>query len=320
MAGLSGEQKRARKSNEPLVRIAIFVVCVFLITLSKSDIVAVNSLRGAIVSLALPIVNIVAAPVQAIGGFFSEVQSVANLRNENQRLRNDVENLSQWRLKAERLQLENRQLRSINNVVLPLQATPISARVTAINADNFTHSVIINVGSLHGVKKGHAAVTADGLVGLVVELGERHSQVLLLTDINAMIPVIFTSSSWTAVTVGRNTKFLDLRFLPGQASLTLGELVQTSGHGGVLPPGIPVGRVISIAEDGSATIAPVADLQRLSFVTVLLTAESPAFAADDLANQAYTPLQEAEEEFSLKGLTVLGQRKEDDLDIIEDEQ
>ena len=127
-----------------------------------------------------------------------------------------------------------------------------------------------------------------------------------------MIPVILSSSSWPATTVGRNSDRLDLRFLPVEASISIDELVQTSGHGGIIPPGIPVGRISSI-QNNDVTIEPVVDLKRLSFVTILVTDEDPEFSIDDIYNQAYSPLPPEENEFTLKGLNALGQRLETDI-------
>ena len=196
MAGVSSDRKRSRKSNGPLVRVAIFFVCIALISLGKADISAMNSIRTVMTGLVMPIADVVSVPVRAVAGMIEGMQTVANLREENLRLQEDVKRLSRWRLKAEILQTENLQLRSVSGVIIPDAVRPVSARVIAINADSFAHSVMVNAGADEGLKKGHAVTTTDGLVGMVIDVGARHAQVLLLTDINAMIPVILSSSSW----------------------------------------------------------------------------------------------------------------------------
>ena len=238
--------------------------------------------------------------------------AVANLREENLRLKDDIERLRQWRRKAEILQSENRQLRSVSNVAIPEDTTPISARVIAVNADSFAHSVMVNVGEMAGIKKGNPAVTTAGLVGIVVDSGAKHAQILLITDINAMIPVILSLSSWPGATVGQNSKQLQLRFLATEAVPQLGELVQTSGHGGVLPPGIPVGRIAGI-NNRRITIQPVADLERLSFITILTTKNDTNFTVEALNNQRHSPLPKSDEGFSLEGINAIGQKTESDL-------
>ena len=80
----------------------------------------------------------------------------------------------------------------------------------------------------------------DGLVGYIISTGQRSARVLLLSDVNSKIPVILSSSSWPALAIGQNKKRLALDFLPIQAKAEVGELVLTSGHGGILPTGISV--------------------------------------------------------------------------------
>ena len=312
MAGVSSERKRTRKSSSALIRAMIFFVCIALTSLGKADISAMNSIRTVLTGLVVPIADVVSVPVRAVASMIEGMQTVANLREENMQLKENVKRLSRWRLKAEILQTENLQLKSVSGVIIPDAVRPVSARVIAINADNFAHSVMINAGADEGLKKGHAVTTTDGFVGMVIDVGTRHAQVLLLTDINAMIPVILSSSSWPATTVGKNSKMLDLRFLPVEATIEIDELIQTSGHGGVIPPGIPVGRIASISNN-DVKIEPLVDLKRLSFVTILVTENDPGFNIDDIFNQAYSPFPPEEEEFTLKGFNALGQRLEDDI-------
>lgn len=312
MALAPGDRKRGRKTNGFVVHGAIFFVCISLITIGKADISAMNSVRTVLTGLLVPIADVVSVPVRAAAGMVEGMQAVANLREENLRLKDQVKRLSRWRLKSEILQTENRLLRSVSSVIIPNSVKPVAARVIAINADSFAHSVMLNAGRDVGIHKGNAVTTSDGLVGMIIDVGARHSQVLLLTDINAMIPIILSSSSWPATTVGQNSTTLKLRFLPVEASISVDELVQTSGHGGVLPAGLPVGRVSAVQGD-QISVEPVVDLQRLSFVTVLVTEEDPGFSVDDILTQTHSPLPPEENNFTLKGLNALGQRTETDV-------
>ncbi len=315
MASAQGDRKRGRKKNGITSHVLIFILCISLMTLGKADISAMNSLRTIMTGLTMPIADVVAVPIRAVTSMVESAQAAAKLREENLKLKEDVKRLSRWRLQAELLQSENRQLRSVSGVIVPEATTPVSARVIAINADSFAHVVMINIGRDKGIRRGNAVTTTDGLVGMIIDVGARHSQVLLLTDINAMIPVILSSSSWPATTVGQNTTSLKLRFLPAEASIEVDELIQTSGHGGVLPAGIPVGRISSINND-LITIDPIVDLKRLSFVSVLVTEDDPGFSTKELLSQAYSPLPEDEDAFSLQGLNALGQRE--DSDVLQD--
>ena len=319
MAKASAKRKRGRRASGFATHAFLFVLCLVLMLLGKADIAMMNSARSILTGLAVPVTDIVSVPFGAINSVMEGMVSVARLREENLQLKDDVENLKRWRRQAEILQNENRQLRSVSGVIVPENTTPVSARAVAVNSDSFAHSVMVNVGSRAGVEKGNAVTTTDGLVGIVVETGPKYAQILLITDINAMVPVLLASSSWPAVTVGQNSKRILLRFLPSDADVAAGDLLQTSGHGGVLPPGIPVGRIEAV-RGNEISVRPVADLQRLVFVTILTTDEAPGFSVDSLSEQRFQPIPPDEEGFSLEGLNVLGQRTDSDVPASEQGQ
>ena len=312
MANARGNKKRSKQSSGLTTHLFLFFASLALLLLGKADISAMNSVRSVLSGLTVPVVDVISVPFRAVYSMMDSMSSVANLREENLRLKEDIRRLQQHRRRAEVLQSENRELRSVSGAIIPPQATPVSARVVALNAGSFAHSVMVNVGAYAGVRKGNAVTTNDGLVGLVVDVGPKHSQILLITDINAMIPVILSASSWPATTAGLNTTLMALRFLPAEASSSVGDLVQTSGHGGVLPPGIPVGRIASIDGD-RITVRPVVDLQRLSFVTILTMEEYPGYAIDDIFNQSYQSLPPDDDGFSLEGLNAVGTRTKTDV-------
>ena len=312
-------RKRSRKSNSFTTHAMLFVFCLLLMMVGKADIAVMHSVRSILTGLTVPVADVASVPFRALHSMLDSMVSVANLRQENVRLKEDIENLKQWRRRAEILQSENRQLRSVSGVIIPAATPPVSARVVAVNADSFAHSVMVNVGERSGIREGNAVTTTDGLVGLVVDVGPKHAQILLITDINAMVPVILASSSWPAITVGMNSKRMDLRFLPTEASVSVGDLIQTSGHGGVLPPGIPVGRIEKI-QSNAISVRPVADLQRLSFVTILTMDRDPGYSVDAIEEQRFQPLPVDDSGFSLEGLNALGQRTSSDVTAEEGDQ
>lgn len=311
------KKERKKRQTASLGRHAIvFIICAVLIMFSKADIAGSNGLRNIFADFFAPIADAVVIPFRAVAALMEGVESIALMREENQRLTTEVAQLKQWRNQAEILQAENRELRALTQTAIPPGLTQKTARVIAINADSFAHVVLVDTGRRQGVQKGNAVVTQDGLVGMVVQTGLFYAHVLLITDLNAMIPVMLTTDSWPGVAAGVNSDYVELRFLPTQATPRIGELVQTSGHGGVLPANLPLGRITAINNTGGDTkqirISPTVDLRRLTYVSVLVWDEANERTRDDLANQAYSPLPPADEVFSLEGINALGQRQSAD--------
>jgi len=119
-----------------------------------------------------------------------------------------------------------------------------------------------------GVRQGMAAMTGEGLVGRVIEVGDWSSRVLLVTDLSSRIPVTVSGSGDHAILAGDNSPQPRLLYMPQDASARVGAEVMTSGHGGIFPPNLPVG-VITKMGHGGAEIAPLASLERLNQVRLV---------------------------------------------------
>ena len=292
-------------------RIAHTLLVVFsfsLMFLGKLDLNAFRSARMSMNDFTAPFVDLVSAPVRGAETMVQGIRTVASLRAENVRLQAENTLLKRWRRRAEILESENRQLRSVAGAVTPDRRQPVTARAVTAPGGAFAHTVLVANGREQGIERGNPVVTADGLVGLVVDVGATYARVLMISDINAQIPVILSSSSWPGVTVGNNGTFLSLRFLPEEAAPKVGELVLTSGHGGVLPAGVPVGRV-DLVRDDFVRVRPAVDLRHLSYVSILVGG-TEGIDLDNLAlEDYYTPLPETEGTRLFEGVNAAGERQ-----------
>ena len=299
---------KARIRQRRIIHGVLILLSFSLMFLGKADLSALRNVRMGSSDFLAPVIDFVSAPIRGIETMVEGVRTVASLRAENVRLQGENDLLKRWRRRAEILESENRQLRSVTGAATIENRTPITARAVTAPGGGFAHTVLIAIGSEEGIVRGNPVVTADGLVGIVIDVGRAYARVLMISDINARIPVILSSSSWPGLTVGQNGQFLDLQFLPDEAQPKIGELVLTSGHGGVLPNGLPVGRVDQI-KDGTIRVRPAVDLRNLSYVSVLTGGlEGIDNSNLDLAD-FYTPLPIDDTTRLLEGLNSSGQRR-----------
>jgi len=299
---------KARIRQRRIIHGVLILFSFSLMFLGKADLSALRNIRMGSSDFLAPVIDFVSAPIRGIETMVEGVRTVASLRAENVRLQGENDLLKRWRRRAEILESENRQLRSVTGAATIENRTPITARAVTAPGGGFAHTVLIAIGSEEGIVRGNPVVTADGLVGIVIDVGRAYARVLMISDINARIPVILSSSSWPGLTVGQNGQFLDLQFLPDEAQPKIGELVLTSGHGGVLPNGLPVGRVDQI-EDGTIRVRPAVDLRNLNYVSVLTGGlEGIDNSNLDLAD-FYTPLPIDDTTRLLEGLNSSGQRR-----------
>src|SRR3546814_10996914 len=110
---------------------------------------------------------------------------------------------------------------------------------------------MINLGAANGIEDGQAVLGRRGLLGRIVQTGERSARILLITDLNARIPVLVESSRHRAILGGDNTEQPELLYLPRDSKVAVGNRIITSGPGGMFPAGLPVAVVSSVG--GHAT-------------------------------------------------------------------
>lgn len=239
-----------------------------LLVIQRADVPVLEKLRVATVDFFAPVVDFVASPVTTVTEYAEDFRSVLNLRAENARLRDEIERLRQWRDVAQRLDVENRSLRTLVNYAPPPGGKQITGRVLADGGGAYVRNLLIAVGASQGVVRGLAAVSGEGFIGRVTDVGDRTTRVLLITDLNSKIPVSVGVRGERAVLAGDNSALPRLLYLVQENTVAPGDIVVTSGHGGLLPSGLPIGAVETVSERG-VTVRPLADWQRLEHVRLL---------------------------------------------------
>lgn len=257
-----------RALSQRFAFILLILAAFGLMLLGKAETVLVERLRAGVVDFVAPIMNIMARPAATVSDAIDDINELSRLRKENALLRAQTERLLQWQAAARKLSQENEQFRRLLRFVPEPNVQFVAARVVSDSGGVFVRSIIVAAGARDGLAKGQAAITGDGLVGRVVAVGDRSARVLLLTDLNSRIPVIFEESRERAILAGDNTASPRVQFLRRSASVNTGDRVVTSGHGGVLPPGLPIG-IVSSVEEGQIRVRPFVELDRLEFVRVV---------------------------------------------------
>lgn len=239
-----------------------------VIVLGKADQLLFDSLRTSVSDTVAPVLNAVAQPINAVSNVVDRVKMVVRTYQENVRLESENEKLLHWQQAALNLDAENRQLRGLLKAVPKTAVSYVTARVIANSGGAFVRMILINAGSEDHLGRGEAAITGEGLVGRLTEVGDRASRVLLITDLNSRIPVTIESTHVPAVLAGDNSERPRLLYLPSQDAVKVGDRVVTSGEGGVFPPGEPVGEV-SAVDGGGPRVEPYVELSQLGYVMVV---------------------------------------------------
>src|SRR5580658_2018852 len=214
-----------------------------IVVLGKADQLVFDSVRTVASDAVAPVLDTLSRPLTAVGNVIDRVQMIVTTYQENARLEAENQRLLQWQQTALNLAADNQQLRGLLKAVPDAAVSFVTARVIANSGGAFVRMILIDAGAEDRVARGQAAITGEGLVGRLTEVGERAARVLLITDLNSRIPVTIESTHTPAVLAGDNSERPRLIYLPSADAVKVGDRVVTSGEGGVFPPGLPVGIV-----------------------------------------------------------------------------
>lgn len=247
----------------------LLVTALALTMVGKVDHLMVDAVRARVMDVAIPLLDGLSQPAATIAEMAEDVRELSELRRANEILRQQNLVLQQYQIAARRLEAENLSLRQLLNYQPAGHYRYIGARVVADNSGAYVRSLAVNVGRANGVGNGQAVLGGAGLAGRIVQAGERSARILLITDLNARIPVIMEASRTRAILGGDNSNRPRLEHLPPETAVRIGERIVTSGTGGLFPPGLPVGEIAEVTPGGDVRVRPIEDLSRLEQVRIV---------------------------------------------------
>lgn len=207
---------------------------------------------------AYPIQLAVNSPSAAWHWLEESFETRESLRAENQRLIAHQRELEVRLLRYDALARENATLRGLEAALPPVAQRWMVAEVVNVEVNSLRQRILINRGTQNGVFKAQAVVDATGLLGQTTHVGPWSAEVILITDPEHAVPVQIERTGLRTIAVGAGTTgALALPYLPGNADIKRGDLLVTSGLGGVFPEGYPVAKVAEVHRDAVQPLAQV---------------------------------------------------------------
>lgn len=276
MAKLGASTSENRFVSATGIAALCIMASLLLLLVLQRDNPRIERLRQGTFDVLVPVIDTLSAPFLALRNAGQRLSQIGKLRALNDQLtaENDVLRLQVAELTQAKILMQ--QYRSL----LALPAEPdfdfIPLRVVADLSSPFVKTLITVGGSDMGLRPGLAVMGTNGLVGRVISVGAKSARILLVTDFNSKIPVVALSSDVQAILAGRNEAQPFLQYIPPKARLKPGDLLVTSGRGGQVPVGLPVGTVRTIAENGEVDVALLEDVRNLVYVRVAKMQKLPA--------------------------------------------
>ncbi|RJX70691.1 rod shape-determining protein MreC [Vibrio sinensis] len=262
------------------LRLFFAVILSASLMLADSRLGAFAQVRYILNSVVAPIQYAADVPRTMFDGFYerfntrqSAMESNYTLKREVLRLKNDLLLLDQYRE-------ENQRLRKLLGSSFVRDERKVVAEVMAVDTSPYRHQVVIDKGQIDGVYVGQPVANEKGIVGQVTFVSAHNSRVLLLTDSISAIPVQVIRNDIRVIASGNGqVDRIHLEHIPISTDIQEGDLLVTSGLGGVYPEGYPVAHISKVERDSRREFAvieadPVVDFERLRYLLLIWPSDS----------------------------------------------
>jgi rod shape-determining protein MreC len=262
-----------------LALIAGILVGLFLLGLSVLAPARFEVVRGAALDITGPIASGLHEVTATASGLVTGAGDYWDAANQNGKLKRDGAAMRRQILQAKAIVQENRQLRAALHLRETQHDTIAVGRLVGSSFSSPRRFAILSVGTSDGVRVGMPVHSPDGLVGRVIDAGALASRVLLVSDRANIVPARLLRGGIPVISQGRGDGTIDVRPLEvGRNPFKRGDIIITSGTGGLYPPLVPIARVVKLDDDGAVAV-PLADPANTSFAIVEPPYE-PAAAAE----------------------------------------
>jgi rod shape-determining protein MreC len=217
-----------------------------------------EQVRYALQAVAYPLQLAVNSPPAAWRWLQDSFRTREALQAENARLRSSARDLELRAMRYEALARENGELRGLRDALPPVADRWLPAEIVNVQLSSLRQRLLLNRGAANGVFKGQAVLDDRGVIGQTTHVGPWSAEVILITDPEHAVPVRVDRTGLRTIAVGAgDTTSLALPYLPGNADIKAGDLLVSSGLGGVFPEGYPVARVTEVHRDAVQPLAQV---------------------------------------------------------------
>lgn len=263
-----------------LAVVAGIVVGLILLTMSLVAPKAFQNVRGAALDITGPVAGALHEVTATAGGMFSGAGDYWDAANQNGKLKREREVMLRRMVEAKAILQENRQLKATLQLRDRQEDAVATGRIVGSSFNSPRRFAILSVGAKDGVQVGMPVRSADGLVGRIIDAGALASRVLLVSDRANIVPARLLRGGIAVIAQGRGDGTIDVRPLEvGRNPFKRGDIIITSGTGGLYPPLVPIARIVKLDDDGAVAV-PLADPSNISFAIVEPPFEPAAVAAE----------------------------------------
>ena len=263
-----------KRGPAPLALLTFYIAISLALFIVDLRFRSLNLLRQSIALLVDPVQRVAQTPGSLVDYAAEYLQGLQALQQENRELKHAKLNTAPDLQRMLQLETENERLRKLLSVKEREKAGGQVAQILYTARDPFSRKVIVDKGQQSGIVAGQPAIDEAGVVGQVTRVYQFSAEITLITDKDQAVPVQIVRSGHRSVIFGLGNGQLELRYMPANADVQVGDILVTSGLDGVYLPGFPVAKVINIERDSAYSFArifcvPVAGVENFGEIMVL---------------------------------------------------
>jgi rod shape-determining protein MreC len=236
-----------RQGPSALTKLALFSALAVFLMAADTRLKITQPMRSLIAAAITPLQRALRVPVEMIQGGGLYLQGLSAAINAENTARAQLAQQAERSARVDSLTEENRRLRALLDLRPGIAVRSQAAEVMYEAADIFSRKLYIDRGATQDIKLGAPVITEGGVVGQVTRVYPLSSEVTLLVDRDAAIPVLNTRTQQRGAAFGgAEGQMMELRFMAGNADVQVGDVLVTSGVDGVYPPGLAVATVVKV--------------------------------------------------------------------------
>ncbi len=281
--------------------VAVLVAVVLLLAGRRQAVAASTyvSARNAVAMAAAPVGGLLETPVRWAGATVDYVEGYFFAVSENRRLKPQMAELEGYRDAFIALKNVNDRYEALLKLKTVPPVPMVTGRTIIDTRGPFSNARLIDTGSASGVQIGDPAMSEHGVVGRVVGVTRGVSRLLMVTDVDSRTPVLVDRSNGRAILTGDGSAYPRMEYVRGRDPVKVGDVILTSGDGGVFPRGLPVGVAVKDLK-GGWRVRLYSDQTPIDFVRVLLfqafsqNADAQALTGGEATPPPLTPTEAAD--------------------------
>lgn len=256
-----------------LIIIILFFVSIQLFSLNIREKRSRNFISGIVLTLTYYPQKLVYIISSKVSNTWQDYMNLVDVRQENIKLKEEIGNLRQDKFELAEVRIQNQRLKELLDFKESLSYPIVSANVIGGSPSLLrTEVVVVDRGGSDGISQGMPVASSEGIVGRVLTVGDRSSEVLLITDPVSAVDAFIHRTRVRGIVKGTGSGCA-MEYIEQNSDVSVGDKVISSGKEGFFPKGVIIGTVSSIETKGSfisAQVSPLVDLDSLEEVVIIL--------------------------------------------------